>query len=131
MAKYFSIISLALFLSYVPLTASSIPALKIDSLASLSHIIVIGKVTNLEIIDDTYERGYQLHEATVKIVSSLKGTIELRSFVLPLRLGGMKGFDRSLQPGDIGVFFLSYIKDGRGELSYPQAIAMLEKTFFF
>ncbi len=130
MKKYVAVICAAYIFNGVLLPASSMPPLKIESLELISNVIVLGIVKKLHVVDNSYDRGYQLHEATVEVVSTLKGENESKSFILPLHLGGMKGFDRALESGDIGIFFLSYIKDGQGKLSNPQAIATFEKSFF-
>ena len=65
---------------------------------------------------------------SVRVVSTIKGKPEAKSFSLRLRNKGVKDFDPKLVVGDQGVFFLKSIKDGRAELTYWGSIAVMPKS---
>ncbi len=101
--------------------ASQIASLDLDKLAPQSELIVVGVVTAIADSDAASDT------ISVRVISTLKGKSEAKSFSLRLRNKGVKGFDPTLAVGDQGVFFLKSIKDGRAELTYWGSIAVMPK----
>lgn len=105
-----------------PAQASQIVPLDLETLAPRSELIVVGvvsAVSDSDAVSDT---------VSVRVVSTLKGTSEAKSFSLRLRNKGVKDFDPKLAVGDQGVYFLKTIKDGRAELTYWGSVAVVPKN---
>jgi len=115
-------ISLVLLAVCLPARASQIVPLDLDKLAPQSELIVIGVVTAISASDAESDT------VTVRVISSLKGKTDAKSFSLRLRNKGVKDFDPRLAAGDQGVFFLKSIDGGRAELAYWGSIAVMPKN---
>ena len=105
-----------------PARASQIKPLDLDKLTVQSEIIVIGVVTAVTDSDAATDT------VTVRVVTTIKGKADEKSFSLRLRNKGVKDFDPILAVGDQGVFFLKAIADGRAELTYWGSIAVIQKS---
>jgi len=105
-----------------PAHASKIVPLDLEKLAPQSEVIVVGTVTAIS------DSGAESDTISVRVVSTIKGKSEAKSFSLRLRNKGVKDFDPKLVVGDQGVFFLKSIKDGRAELTYWGSIAIMPKS---
>jgi hypothetical protein len=105
----------------LPAGASEIAPLDLEKLTPQSEVIVVGAVTAISASDSESDT------VSVRVISTLKGKSEAKSFSLRLRNKGVKDFDPKLAVGDQGVFFLKSIKDGRAELTYWGSIAIVPK----
>ena len=112
--KFACISLIAIFMMMPCLMASQISGLPISELYSKSNIVVVGSVLRM-VKQDQYSDVVE-----IQINSFIKGAIRQREttqrFTLRLRNKGVKDFDPTLKEGDMGVFFLESIEEGKGKL---------------
>ena len=101
--------------------ASQIAQLDLEKLAPQSEMIVVGAVTAIS------ESDAESDTISVRVISTLKGKLDAKSFSLRLRNKGDLDFDPRLAVGDQCVFFLKSIKDGQAELTYWGSVAVMPK----
>lgn len=104
--------------------ANSIKPLELAELISRSEGIALAKVARVAQKDDESD------EATIEIVSVIKGNVVAKELKLELRARGEKGLDPELKAGQMGVFFLREITDSTAKLAHAGGVAIFERPNF-
>ena len=105
-------------------SASQLVQMELANLSTIAQGAALAKVlTVTKKSDDT-------DEAAIKIVSVLKGNIRPSQLTIELKTRGVKDFDPSLKPGDMGVFFLKEISQSTAKLAYAGSVALFPKPNF-
>jgi cyclophilin family peptidyl-prolyl cis-trans isomerase len=104
--------------------ASSIEQLELGELTGRTEGIVLAKVTKVVRKDDDTD------EATIAVVSVIKGNIVPSELTVELLCRGEKNFDPELQQGQMGVFFLREIAESKAKLAYVGSVAIFGKANF-
>jgi hypothetical protein len=121
MNSAWTLTAVACLATHLPVCASQIAPLDLEKLTPQSEVIVVGTVTAIS------DSDAESDTISVRVISTIKGKSEAKSFSLRLRNKGVKNFDPKLVVGDQGVFFLKSIKDGRAELTYWGSVAIVPK----
>ncbi|GBE04675.1 hypothetical protein BMS3Abin10_00291 [bacterium BMS3Abin10] len=127
------IVSLLLLIA-TPSFATKLVRNPLSDLEVKSHIIVIGKVTKteLKLVEDKPVFGTMRHyEATVSVISILKGKLEIQSFTLPFTTCDIECFDVELKEGQKATFFLQSVEQGIATLSFPGGVAIFPEGYFY
>ena len=96
--------------------ASELVQMELADLSTIAQGAALAKVlTVTKKSDDT-------DEATINIVSVLKGNIRPSQLTIELKTRGVMDFDPSLKPGDMGVFFLKEISQSTAKLAYSGSV---------
>ena len=121
-----------LFFIVSPAFALKIAPLSTKKLVERSNLIVMGKVISVQ--DKTNEKGQKegIMHIRVKLGSMIKGEISIKEFTLMLDYGSSrKSFDPKLKLGDLCVFFLHSITEGRGKLAHWGSIAKIQDDYLY
>jgi len=110
--------------STTPISASEIASIDVSKLNSLSTHIVIGEVISVT------SNNSGLDDVRVGIGSILKGKTEEKIFNIQLQSAGVKDFDPKFKQGDVAVFFLKSLANGRGEKASHGSVATFTKLNF-
>ncbi len=106
--------------------ASKIHPLDFTKLNQISSIVVVGEVIDIKKIDEIDSTS--IFDVTIEKLSIIKGSMIEDRFVLPMHIGGLKGFDVMLQKNKKYVFFVNPEKRRNYfRLAYPGAVAKFEK----
>ena len=118
------IIALSLLLALSSyLSASKIPRITSDELVKKSELIIIGTV--LEVVP----HQEVLDKVKVRINSFIKGENKSTHIIVTLQVrGGLKDWDPTLKPGDMGVFFLRKSGDSY-RAAHGGSISVFEKSY--
>ncbi|NNL84206.1 MAG: hypothetical protein HKP27_01050 [Myxococcales bacterium] len=119
----------AFVLHAVAATGSQIAQKSLAGVANESAIVVVGVVEKLDRLSSAVTDGNRF-AAHVRIVSFLRGRSTATTFVLPLHVGGLRGFDAELAEGAQAVFFLRSIEAGEARLHTWGSIARLPAGYF-
>ncbi|MEL7313070.1 MAG: hypothetical protein AAFN07_16250 [Pseudomonadota bacterium] len=106
--------------------AGTIAPYDLQNLTQDSSVVVIGHVTRVK-------QNNEHDHVTVKVIDTLKGSLQIDEFRLTLTPRGLVGFDIALKQGEIGVFFLSAVPtddDSTATLAAPHGVAILERGAF-
>jgi len=130
MLKLFALFLLLLFnLGTNSSWASQLPPLDFKQLDSKSQYIILGKVKKVRYEGKDPYSGKR-YDVSIEITSYFKGDSKADLVVIPLKIGGLRGFAFALEQGDLGVFFLKTLDDNHGLLTYPGSVAILKKEYF-
>lgn len=110
-------------LSWEPAQGSQLVAAKAHSLMEAKYVI-LGKVKS-----NTFNQSKFMGLMEVSIIEILKGKTELKTLSFPVDMNSLNGFDALLKEGDIAVFFVREVKDGKAYLVAPGASATFSKTY--
>lgn len=111
-------------LGAMALAAGSISPLDLTALPGQSTLIVTGYVTSTRTVLDA--PAVLEKRSVVRVVSVLRGTPPKPPLRIRTRTG-LVFFDRHLQPGDSGVFYLKPSVDGTYEAAYPGSFALFQQ----
>lgn len=116
-------VTVVAILAAVTLAATSIAPLDLSALPGQSTLIVTGYVLNTRTTrnDSVFEKL-----SVVRVVSVLRGTAPKPPLHIRTRTG-LVFFDRHLEPGDSGVFFLRPSENGTFEAAYPGSFALFQQ----
>ena len=117
-------IALACIFLAAPLLASTIQPFEYSEVDQLASHIVISKVLSTTENKPAGTCSSKYYEATMKVVSSIKGSIAGKVFTLPVCIGH-KGFNSDLNKGSTYIFFLRE-RDGNYQRVHPQTVALLK-----
>ena len=106
--------------------ASSIPPMDLNKLPGQASLVVLGRVTASRVTND---RGFHEKVSTVRVVAVLRGAYREPSLRVWTRTG-LVFFDRHLEAGDGGVFFLKVSPRGGFEAAYPGSFALFQEGTF-
>jgi cyclophilin family peptidyl-prolyl cis-trans isomerase len=101
--------------------ASSVKPLELAKLVGRTEGIALAKVAKVVRKDDDCD------EATITIVSVIKGNIVASELTVELCSRGVKGFGPELKQGQMGVFFLREITESTAKLAYAGSVAIFER----
>lgn len=125
-----SLLVILIWFSFVlPATASQIVSQPLSELVDESRFIMLGSVTRVDRITTDKITG-AVYRVEVEIKSSIKGNPGVGNFTLPVRVGGLRGFDVSLSPGQQAVFFLRSLDSGQGTLTHWGSLAIFKEGYF-
>lgn len=135
MKKNLFIIASLLLLITIPSFATKLVGESLSDLEVKSHIIVLGKVTKIELklTEDYPVFGTMRHyEATISISSILKGKLKIKSFKLPFITCDIDcGADVGLEENQKAIFFLESVEDDIAILSSPGGVAIFPNGYFY
>ncbi len=109
--------------------ASQLPPLDFKQLDSKSQYIILGKVKKVSYEGQDPYSGKK-YDVSIEVTSYFKGDSKADLVVIPLKIGGLRGFDFTLEQGDLGVFFLKTLDDNHGLLTYPGSVSIFKKEYF-
>ena len=118
------IIVLACLFLATPLLASRIQTFDYSQVDQLASHIVIGKVISTTEDKPAGACNARNYEATMEIVSSIKGSITGKVFTLPVCIGS-KGFNSELREGSTYIFFLKE-SNGKYQRVHPRSVTLLK-----
>ena len=104
--------------------ASDLMQMELANLSTIAQEAALAKVLTVT------KKSDDIDEATIKIVSVLKGNIRPSQLTIELKTRGVSDFDPSLKPGDMGVFFLKEISQSTAKLAYAGSVALFPKPNF-
>lgn len=104
--------------------ASELVQMELANLPTIAQGAVLAKVLKVT------KKSDDIDEATIKIVSVIKGNIRASQLTIELKTRGVMDFDPSLKPGDMGVFFLKEISQSAAKLAYAGSVALFPKPNF-
>ena len=115
---------LVVLLAAVALDASQIEPLDLKALPGQSTLVVIGQVVSTRTTISS--NGLYEKLSVVRITSVLQGKYAQKDVRVRTR-SGLVFFDRHLEPGDSGVFFLKPSPYGDFGSAYPNSFALFQK----
>jgi|CXWL01.1.fsa_nt_gi hypothetical protein len=104
--------------------ATSIPPLDARKVSAGAPLVVTGYVLSRHVVHES--GGLTEYSATVQVLDVLRGDRALTRLRLRLRTS-LVHFDRIVEPGDSGVFFLKPVADGLYEAEYPGSVALFQQ----
>ncbi len=117
------IIVLACLLLSVPTFAGKIRPFDYSNIDNLASNIVIATVSSTTENKPEGACSSKYYEATMSVVSSIKGSISGNVFTLPVCIGH-KGFNSELNQGKTYIFFLKE-QNGKHQRVHPLTVAPL------
>jgi hypothetical protein len=104
--------------------ASEIEPLDAGRVSVSAPLVVTGYVLRRDLVHES--SGVREYSATLQVLDVLRGDPALKRLRLKLR-SSLVHFDRIVEAGDSGVFFLKPAEDGSVEAEYPGSFALFER----
>lgn len=104
--------------------ASQLVVKDAQALTSAKYV-VLGRVTT-----STFDQNKFTGMMEIAIIETLKGKTERKSLKLPVDKTPISGFDLLLNKGDVAVFFIRELQDGKAVLIAPGASASFSQEYF-
>lgn len=110
-------------------TAGKLSPLHINTLQDQSGVIVIGKIANIQLLNDGGKNG-KTYAVDVKVISSLKGSVNLKKISLTLWKGGSKGFNVIPEVNSFWTLFLLRSTDSTWRLVHPKSMIKFDSHIY-